>query len=57
MYTERQHIRQKTRGHKLTLILPGQCISLFPQSTCREDTSRDADRERGETWDVIGDGD
>ena len=45
---------RKDRGQKLTRVLPGQCIGLFPNITCIEDMGSDADIGRADVWDVVG---
>lgn len=48
---------QKKQRAKLTFILPGQCISLFPNFICMEDIGGDVDIGRGDTGDMTGDSD
>lgn len=48
---------RKDKGQKLTFILSGQCISLFPNFICMEDIGGDVDIGRGDTGDMTGNGD
>lgn len=48
---------RKDKEQKLTFILSGQCISLFPNFICMEDIGGDVDIGRGDTGDVTGDSD
>lgn len=48
---------RKDKGQKLTFILSGECISLFPNFICMEDIGGDVDIGRGDIGDMTGDSD